>query len=94
MSDEFGRLRHAAETLEIAPDIKLARHLYTHIEPYERKQVFARLRDAAPSWPDGYAPQAFLLPYAVDLSGTRIVLAQGRELGLCALFGHRFTVAA
>lgn len=82
MKDEFARLRHAAETLEIAPGIPLARQLYTHIEPYERKQVFARLRDAAPSWPGGHAPQAFLLLYALDISGTRVVLAQDRELVL------------
>jgi hypothetical protein len=88
MSDEFGRLRHAAEALEIAPGIPLARHLYTHIEPYERKQVFARLREATPSWPDSYAPQAFLLLYAVDISGTRIVLVQGRELELKTQVQH------
>jgi len=88
MSEQFARLRRAAETLEIAPGIALGRHLYTHIEPYERRQVFARLREAQGSWPDGFAPQAFLLLYAVDISGTIVMLAEGRELELKTRVQH------
>ena len=82
MAKEFGRLRAASQRLLVAPGIPLAKHFYTHIEPYERNVVFARLRDAALTWPTGLAPQAFLALYATDISGTTITLAQGRELEL------------
>lgn len=82
MADEFRRLRKASESLELAPGVPLARHFYTHVEPFNRHQVFARLREDAPSWPVGFAPQAFLLLYALHVSGTRLALAQGQELEL------------
>ena len=82
MAIEFARLRRAAERLMIAPGIPLDRHFYTHIDPYERNVVFARLRKAAPDWPSGLAPQAFLALYAIDISGTTITLAKGKELDL------------
>jgi hypothetical protein len=80
MASEFAAMRRAAERVEIAPGVPLARHFYTHIDPYDRGIVFAKLRDAAKKWPSGHAPQAFLLLYAVDISGTTITLAEGREL--------------
>ena len=80
MAHEFAAIRSAAERLEIAPGIPLARHLYTHIDLFDREIVFARLREAAKTWPAGHAPQAFLLLYALDISGKTITLAQGREL--------------
>lgn len=82
MASEFARLRQAAARLEIAPGIALAEHLYTHIEPYERNVVFARLRKAAKTWPEGLAPQAFLVLYANDISGTTLLLGKGKELDL------------
>lgn len=82
MASEFARLRQAAMRLEIAPGIPLSAHLYTHIDPYERKAVFARLRKAARTWPEGLAPQAFLALYANDISGTTLFLGQGKELDL------------
>lgn len=82
MAGEFARLRQAAERVEIAPGVALARHLYTHVEPFERGQVFARLRRAAPGWPAGHAPQAFLLLYATAVSGHSLSLAEGRTLSL------------
>ncbi len=80
MAKEFARLRSAAERLFVAPGIPLSKHFYTHIEPYQRNVVFARLRKAAQTWPTGLAPQAFLALYALDISGTTITLAQGHEL--------------
>ena len=82
MAIEFARLRRTAERLTIAPGIPLDRHFYTHIDSYDRKIVFARLRRAAPDWPAGFAPQAFLALYAIDISGTTITLAQGKQLEL------------
>ena len=82
MTSEFARLRQAAARLEIAPGIPLAAHFYTHIDPFERKTVFARLRKAAKTWPEGLAPQAFLALYANDISGTTLFLGQGKELEL------------
>lgn len=80
MASEFAAMRAAAERVQIAPGIPLARHLYTHIDPYERGIVFAKLREAAKKWPTEHAPQAFLLLYAIDVSGSTITLAEGREL--------------
>ena len=88
LSDEFRKLRKASEQFEVAPGIPLARHFYTHIDPFEREQVFARLRKEGRNWPAGYAPQAFLALYAVDISGTRIRLAQDRELELQTRVQH------
>ena len=82
MASEFAAMRSAAERVEIAPGIPLARHFYTHVEPYERGQVFARLREAARDWPAGNAPQAFLLLYATNVSGSTVTLAAGRELAV------------
>lgn len=82
MASEFAALRAAAERVEIAPGITLARHLYTHVEPFERGQVFARLRRAAEDWPAGHAPQAFLLLYTTGISGHDLHLAEGRHLHL------------
>ena len=80
MASEFAAMRAAAERVQIAPGIPLARHLYTHIDPYERGVVFAKLREAAKKWPSEHAPQAFLLLYAIVVSGSTITLAEGREL--------------
>ncbi len=82
MAGEFQRLRDAAERIEIAPGITLARQLYTHVGPFDRGQVFARLRHAAADWPAGHAPQAFLLLYATGVSGHELTLAEGRSLRL------------
>lgn len=82
MALEFERLRRTAQRLEIAPGISLADHLYTYIDPFERNVVFARLRKAAKAWPEGLAPQAFLALYAIDISGTTLFLANGKQLDL------------
>lgn len=58
---ELARVREAARRFEIAPGVSLASHLYTNAIDYERTRVHARLREAAKTWPVGYAPQAFLL---------------------------------
>lgn len=88
MASEFAAMRQAAERLSIAPGVPLARHLYTHIEPYDRQIVFAKLREAAKKWPSGHAPQAFLLLYAIDISGTTITLAGGHDLELKTRIRH------
>ncbi|MDR6790588.1 hypothetical protein J2Y58_003971 [Sphingomonas sp. BE138] len=54
MASEFAAMRAAAERIEIAPGIRLARHLYTHIDPYDRGIVIARLREAAKHWPSDH----------------------------------------
>ena len=82
MASEFGRLRRTAQRLNIAPGIPLSDHFYTHIDPFERNVVFARLRKAAKDWPAALAPQAFLALYANDISGTTLFLGKGKELDL------------
>ena len=93
MALEFARLRSAAERVEIAPGVPLARHFYTHIDPYERGIVFARLREAAKSWPPRPAPRrpATMLPVESDvvaecaLDRTLHVLARALQLLRLAL---------
>lgn len=88
LSSELGRLRLAAERLAIAPGIPLRSHLYTHVEPLERGQVYARLRAAALGWPDGHAPQAFLALFAHDVSGATVTLAAGKRLEIANRVQH------
>lgn len=76
----FALVKRHAEPLEVAPGVPLAPHLYTHVEPFERLQLHARLRQAARTWPEGFAPQAFMLLYTENFSGNTLQLAQGHEL--------------
>lgn len=61
---EFAKLREAASDLWIAPGVPLRKLLFTHIDDLRKKRLYARLREAAASWPEGHAPQAFLLLFA------------------------------
>lgn len=88
LSSELGRLRVAAERLTIASGIALRSHLYTHVEPLERGQVYARLRAASRDWPGGHAPQAFLALFAHDVSGTTVTLAAGKRLEVANRIQH------
>lgn len=92
MAAQFARMRAVAEHLLIAPGVPLARHFYTHIDPYDRLRVFARLREAEQRWPDGHAPQAFLLLYASGISGRTIALAGGRSLDLATRVDYAGTL--
>jgi hypothetical protein len=61
---EFGKLREAATDLWIAPGVPLRRLLFTHVDDLRKKRIYARLREAATTWPENHAPQAFLLLFA------------------------------
>lgn len=74
---EFAKIYSAAQRFHIAPGIVLADHFYTKAIDYEKKRVHARLREAAKTWTDGYAPQAFLLLEANAISGNEIVTGLG-----------------
>ena len=69
---EFARLSKAAERFAIAPGIRLSDHLYFTAKDYDSLRIHARLREAARKWPDGNAPQAFLLLEANAISGTTV----------------------
>lgn len=75
--DQFAALRRASERFEIAPGVPLPRHLYFAAQAYERLQVHARLRKAAPNWPHGFAPQAFLLVEAHEITQNTIITGLG-----------------
>lgn len=77
LKEEFRRIYSAARRFEIAPGISLADHLYTNAIDYEKHRVHARLREAARNWPEGYAPQAFLLLEANAISGSEIFTGLG-----------------
>lgn len=77
IAKEMARVREATRRFHIAPGVPLADHFYTNAIDYERKRVHARLREAARSWPEGFAPQAFLLLEASAISGTEIVTGLG-----------------
>ena len=74
---EFQRLKAAAANLEIAPGIPLSRFLFTHPEDFRRRRIYAQLREAAPTWPSGHEPGAFLLLYAKAVTAREIILADG-----------------
>ena len=71
------RLKRIAGQFEIAPGIKLATHLYTAAIEYEKRRVHGRLRAAAATWPEEFAPQAFLLLEASRISSSEIVTGLG-----------------
>ncbi|WP_067490652.1 hypothetical protein [Erythrobacter sp. CCH5-A1] len=77
ISAEMRYLKDAARGLEIAPGIKLSDHLYTTAIDFERRRVHARLRSAAETWPEEFAPQAFLLLEASEITSTEIVTGLG-----------------
>lgn len=72
ISDQFDALRKGARNLEIAPGIALTEHLYLHPKALSSNRIYAHLRNTASSWPNGFAPQAFLIAYALDIRGNTI----------------------
>lgn len=77
ISAEMKRLRDVAAQYEIAPGIKLSDHFYTNAIEYEKRRVHARLRAAADNWPENFAPQAFLLLEASDITSSEIITGLG-----------------
>lgn len=77
---EHERLRNAAQKLLIAPEIPLARHLHHHPADFHARRIYARLRAATPSWPRNHEPQAYLCCFAKDVSGKRIIFADGEPI--------------
>lgn len=77
ISKEMRRLREVASGFWIAPGIKLSEHFYTNAVEFEKLRVHARLREDAPTWPQGMAPQAFLLLEANEVTSTEIITGLG-----------------
>jgi len=77
ISEEMRHLKRAAQGLEIAPGIRLSDHLYTNAIDYEKRRVHARLRAAAETWPPEFAPQAFLLLEASEVTSSEVVTGLG-----------------
>lgn len=80
MAVEYGRLRAAAEDLWIAPKVPLRSHLYTHAGDLQSKRIFAKLRHAAETWPEGHEPQAYLLLYATGVSRRELQVGSGEPV--------------
>jgi hypothetical protein len=74
MSHEFERVRAAANGLFTAPGKPLGPVLFTHARALHSNHIYARLRAAAATWPEGYEPQAFLLTYAQSVGRREILL--------------------
>ncbi|MGQ2955651.1 MAG: hypothetical protein ACT6Q7_20635 [Blastomonas fulva] len=77
ISEEMRHLKRAAQGLEIAPGIRLSDHLHTNAIDYEKRRVHARLRAAAETWPPEFAPQAFLLLEASEVTSSEVVTGLG-----------------
>jgi hypothetical protein len=77
ISEEMRHLERAAQGLDIAPGIRLSDHLYTNAIDYEKRRVHARLRAAAETWPPEFAPQAFLLLEASEVTSSEVVTGLG-----------------
>jgi hypothetical protein len=75
--DQFAALGRATGDLEIAPGVPLAKHIYFHPKALQSNKIYANLRRAAPDWPSGFAPQAFLVTYASSIHDNSIVTADG-----------------
>ncbi len=74
---EFDAIRAAAEQIEVAPSIPLARVLFTHPRDWKSRRVFGVLRELAKSWPRGHEPQAFLLVFARKVHEHSIETSEG-----------------
>lgn len=72
IKDEFERIRHAARRFLVAPGVSLGDHLYFNVKDWEARRVQARLRACEDDWPVDYAPQAFLLLEAREISGITV----------------------
>lgn len=77
IAHEFEAIRHAAEHIEVAPGIALARVLFTHPRDWQSRRAFAVLRRLATRWPKGHEPQAFLLVFAKAIHEQSIETADG-----------------
>ncbi|MBF6949209.1 hypothetical protein, partial [Acinetobacter baumannii] len=55
----------------------LSDHLFTNAIDYEKRRVHARLRAAAETWPPEFAPQAFLLLEASEVTSSEVVTGLG-----------------
>lgn len=77
ISEEMRHLKSAAQGLDIAPGIRLSDHLYTNAIDYEKRRIHARLRAAAETWPSEFAPQAFLLLEASEVTSSEVVTGLG-----------------
>ena len=71
---EFDRLRAVANDLFMAPGQPLGRLFFTHARAFHANHIYARLRAAAATWPEGFEPQAFLLTYAQSVGRREIIL--------------------
>ena len=77
ISEEMRHLKRAAQGLDIASGVRLSDHLYTNAIDYEKRRVHARLRAAAETWPPEFAPQAFLLLEASEVTSSEVVTGLG-----------------
>ncbi len=74
---EFDAIRRAAGNLWIAPGRSLSSYLFTHPDALRTRRIYAKLREAAATWPDGHEPQAFLLLYARTVTRRVVDLGNG-----------------
>ncbi len=77
---EFEKLRVAAEGIDVARDLALARVLATHPRDYHSARLFARIRDAYKTLPEKEPLQGFLLVYAADVRGKALLFAEGEPI--------------
>jgi len=77
IASEFAAVKALAEHLEVAPEIPLARVLFTHPRDWESLRVFAVLRELSKSWPRGHEPQAYLLVFAKRIHEQSIETSDG-----------------
>ncbi|PKP89721.1 MAG: hypothetical protein CVT77_17145 [Alphaproteobacteria bacterium HGW-Alphaproteobacteria-16] len=75
IATEFRAIMAAAEHIEVAPGIALARVLWTHGRAYHSRRLFAGLREQARTWPRGHQPQGFLLVFADEVRGDQVIAA-------------------
>ena len=76
------RTLRASRGIELAPGVELSRVFWTHAAPLHGEAVHARLAAMTRRWPEGHAPQAFLLLYARAIRGPQIAVADGEPVTL------------
>lgn len=75
ITDEFAAFRAVAAKIEIAPGIELGRALWTHGQALHSQRAYAGIRALERQWPQGHAPQGFLLVFAQAFRGSTLYVA-------------------
>lgn len=75
IKEQFSMLERVAGAIEVAPSMELTSVLWTHGQALHSRRAYAVLRELADRWPQGHAPQGFLIVFADRIQGHEVFAA-------------------